>query len=50
MNSATRTKVRGVALSWMLMSVWLAYSAAMLWDAKLTTFGFGPMCQYTPQK
>lgn len=35
-------------LSWLLLGIWLAYSAAMLWGMKQG--GAGAMCHYVPPK
>jgi hypothetical protein len=33
-------------LSWLVLGIWLAYSAAMLWDMKQSSAG--AMCHYAP--
>jgi hypothetical protein len=34
------------ALSWLLLGVWLAYSAAMLWHFEVNSAGATAMCRY----
>jgi hypothetical protein len=37
-------------LSWLLLGVWLAYSAAMLWNMKINAPGVITMCHYVPHR
>jgi hypothetical protein len=37
-------------LSWLLLAVWLAYSAAMLWHIKANSAGATAMCRYVAPK
>jgi hypothetical protein len=37
-------------LSWLLLAVWLAYSAAMLWHIKVNSAGATAMCHYVEPK
>ena len=37
-------------LSWLLLAVWLAYSAAMLWHIKESSAGTTAMCHYVAPK
>ena len=35
---------------WLLLAVWLTYSAAMLWNMKVNAVGATAMCHYVPPK
>ena len=50
MNHLKISGSRGSVLSWMLLSIWLVYSAVMLWNMKVTVFGSGSMCHYVPPR
>jgi hypothetical protein len=50
MPAVKTSRLHGSALSWLLLGVWLTYSAAMLWDMKLLTVGATSMCRYVPPK
>lgn len=39
-------KLPASLLSWLVLGIWLAYSAAMLWDMKQASAG--GMCHYLP--
>ncbi len=38
------------AMSWLLLGIWLSYSAAMLWHIKVISFGTASICHYVPPK
>jgi hypothetical protein len=42
--------LRGSVLSWLLLGLWLSYSAAMLWNIKVNTAGATSMCHYAEPK
>lgn len=41
-------RLQAALLTWLLLGVWLSYSAAMLWKIKVNNTG--AMCHYAPPK
>jgi hypothetical protein len=50
MQSVTAPGLDVATLSWLLLGVWLAYSAAMLWHFKANSAGAAAMCRYVAPK
>ena len=50
MRAVKAAGLHASGLSWLLLGVWLVYSAAMLWNMKVNTIGATSMCHYVPPK
>ena len=48
MHTRRPSSLQSVLLTWLLLSLWLGYSAAMLWKLKVNNTG--AMCHYVPAK